>query len=319
MTTKTCDFMTVGLTTLDILGRNIEEIPKTNTTKIIQQIEVVPAGTAAGASMVAAKLGLETALVSTVGQDRQGRFVLEELKHSGVNVDLVDIHDKFPTSQTILAIDKNGQRPHFHALGASMFTSVKDETLAKLSDVKFLHWAAVGSPVLKGANSRDFLVAAKEAGVTTTCDLIVSDKTVIKELKNILPYIDYFLPSAEEALALTDTETLDAAADVFMEMGAKNCLIKWGSKGVYVATPEIRQLVPAFEIKAVDTTSCGDSFCAGFVTGLVKDMPVMDAVKFACATASLVAQGLGTLGILENYEHTLEHSRTCPQKEAESV
>ncbi len=312
---KNCDYLAVGLTTLDILGRNIEQIPQTNATTIIKQIEVIPAGTAAGAAMVAATLGMKSALISSVGKDRQGRFVTEELEAFGVDTTLVDQHDKFPTSQTILTIDKNGQRPNFHALGASVFTQLNEECFSKLEDVKHLHWAAVGSAMLKGAASRDFLAKAREAGAVTTCDLILADKTIVKELKNILPFIDYFLPSMEEALALTGTETPEAAADVLMEMGAKNCLIKWGSKGVYIATPDTRELVPVFEVKAEDTTSCGDSFCAGFATGLSRGMDIREACRFGCAVASLVAQGLGTLGKLQSYEQVLEHVSTCPQKQ----
>ena len=316
---KNCDYMAVGLTTLDILGRNIEEIPKTNTTTIIKQIEVIPAGTAAGAAMIAATLGMKSALISTVGKDRQGRFVTQELEAVGVDTTLVDQHDQFPTSQTILTIDKNGQRPNFHALGASVFTQLSDHCFSKLENVKYLHWAAVGSAMLKGAASRDFLAKAKEAGVITTCDLIVADKTVIKELKNILPFIDYFLPSMEEALSLTGTDNPKDAANALMEMGAKVCLIKWGSKGVYIATPEQHELIPAFEVKVEDTTSCGDSFCAGFVTGLSKGMDIREACRFGCAVASLVAQGLGTIGKLQSYEQALEQVETCPRKKCEAV
>ena len=170
---KNCDYLAVGLTTLDILGRHIEELPKTNATTIIKQIEVIPAGTAAGAAMIAATLGMKAGLISSVGKDRQGRFVIEELNAIGVDTTLVDKHEQFPTSQTILPIDSNGQRPNFHALGAAMFTQLTDECYHKLEDTKVLHWAAVGSAQMKGKKSRAFLEKARELGVITTCDLIV--------------------------------------------------------------------------------------------------------------------------------------------------
>jgi sugar/nucleoside kinase (ribokinase family) len=62
----------------------------------------------------------------------------------------------------------------------------------------------------------------------------------------------------------------------------------------------------------VDTTSCGDSYCAGFIAARDKGLPLIEACRFATATAALVAQGLGTLGKLESFEATLAFMRHAP-------
>jgi sugar/nucleoside kinase (ribokinase family) len=62
-------------------------------------------------------------------------------------------------------------------------------------------------------------------------------------------------------------------------------------------------VVPAVKIdRVVDTTSCGDSFCAGFIAATLRGRPWGQALRFAAATASLVARGPATLGVLESYE-----------------
>ena len=63
------------------------------------------------------------------------------------------------------------------------------------------------------------------------------------------------------------------------------------------------EVVPAVRIdRVVDTTSCGDSFCAGFIAATLRGRPWHQALRFAAATASLVARGPATLGVLESYE-----------------
>ncbi|RYF99254.1 MAG: carbohydrate kinase family protein, partial [Caulobacteraceae bacterium] len=135
-------------------------------------------------------------------------------------------------------------------------------------------------------------------------DLISPQGSAFDELKLLLPFVDYFMPSAAEALALTGTEDLDPAADVFLGLGAKACIIKNGGRGSHVVLQDGRHSLPAYVITPVDTTSCGDSYCAGFIAALSRGWEPLEACRFATATAALVAQGLATLGKLESFEAT---------------
>ncbi|OYW82473.1 MAG: carbohydrate kinase, partial [Hyphomonas sp. 32-62-5] len=73
--------------------------------------------------------------------------------------------------------------------------------------------------------------------------------------------------------------------------------------------------LPAFDITVVDTTTCGDSFCAGFIAGSLKGLSDLDALKFAAATAAMVAQGLATYGKLESFEQVENAVKILPVKE----
>ncbi|HQR91528.1 MAG TPA: PfkB family carbohydrate kinase, partial [Caulobacter sp.] len=141
-------------------------------------------------------------------------------------------------------------------------------------------------------------------GAIVTCDLISPQASALDELKRLAPFIDYFMPSAAEAKALTGQDDLFAAADVFRGLGIGGCLIKNGGQGSVMVLDDIRTTLPAYAITPVDTTSCGDSYCSGFIAALDRGWPPLEAARFATATSALVAQGLATLGKLESFEAT---------------
>jgi sugar/nucleoside kinase (ribokinase family) len=147
------------------------------------------------------------------------------------------------------------------------------------------------------------LEAARAHGALTTSDLIAPGPQASAELRRILPHIDVFMPSAIEARFVTGETDLPRAARMLRDWGAAAVVIKNGEHGAVALDKAGRiDVVPAVAVKQiVDTTSCGDSFCAGFIAATLRGRPWLEALNFAAATASLVAQGPATLGLLESY------------------
>jgi sugar/nucleoside kinase (ribokinase family) len=168
-----------------------------------------------------------------------------------------------------------------------------------------VHYAAIGAFRIDAAARTRFLQTARGVGATITCDLISPGPGARAELAAILPAVDIFMPSLAEARVLTGHSEPEAAAAALRAMGARQCVIKCGAAGVLLDGPDGQQRVPAFDIKVMDTSSCGDAFCAGTVAGLARGWALAEACRFGAATAALVAQGLGTLGRLQNFDHTL--------------
>ncbi len=297
----TVDVLAVGLTTLDIVGVPIDAIPAGEQGVLIEAIEVVPAGTAGGFALVAALLGLKTALVSALGEDRLGRFVRMVYAEHGVDLTLVPSLVGHPTSATILPIDSQGRRPTLHAPGASMFTTITEAAIEAASRARFVHWAAVGGFRIDPAARARLLQAARAGGATITCDLIAPGPNAAAEMAAILPYVDYIMPSLAEARHLTGTADAAQAAEALLALGARRCIIKLGSQGALLAGEGPMRMIPAVQVKVVDTSSCGDAFCAGFVAGLSRGWAPAESCGFAAATAALVAQGLGTTGKLTGF------------------
>jgi sugar/nucleoside kinase (ribokinase family) len=294
----------IGLTTLDVVARAIDALPQGEGTTLIEGIACAPAGTAGGAALIAAKLGMPVKLASAVGDDLIGRFIRMALDEAGVDLTALETLPGLPSSTTVLAVDSAGRRPNFHALGAGMLARPSPAALEAAQSVSFFHYGGIGGPQLDGGGGAALVKAARDAGAIVTCDLISPQASALEEFKRLAPFIDYFLPSAAEAVALTGQHDLFAAADVFRDLGVGGCLIKNGGQGSVIVLDGVRTTLPAYAIKPVDTTSCGDSYCAGFIAALDRGWPPLEAARFATATAALVAQGLATLGKLESFEAT---------------
>lgn len=115
----------------------------------------------------------------------------------------------------------------------------------------------------------------------------------------LLSRVDLITPNEVEAeiltgIPVTSEENAARAADWFFAKGVKEVIITLGDRGVYVATKQRRGRIPAFQVKAVDTTGAGDAFNGGLVTALTEGQTLWEAAVFASALAALSVQKLGT-------------------------
>ncbi len=289
------DAVFVGLTILDVAGRPVKTIPEGGGVAFIEEIRLNPAGTAAGAVMNAAKLGISCATVACLGYDEKADFILAAYQRMGIDCSMVRRTAEAPTSATILTIRPDGQRPALHCRGASDYLIVEDADFDAVCDARFLHHGGTGLlAAMDDGRSARLLAHAKAKGLTTTFDLIAPNDGTVALLRDTLPHVDYFMPSLEEAAFLSGQARPEEAARFFMDMGAKACIFKMGAEGSYTRTADGAFRTPAFKVRVSDTTGCGDSYCGGFVAGLAKGFDLERACRLGSAVSALVATGLGS-------------------------
>ena len=142
---------------------------------------------------------------------------------------------------------------------------------------------------------RDVLAFARERGLITTMDVLSpGDATAWERLQPALAYVQYFLPNEDQLAGLTGTKDLTEAARIVLKQGPEAVLVSRAADGASLVTARQRADLPAFPVRVVDTTGCGDAVNAGFITGLLRGWPIEAASWLAMAAASLVAGGLGS-------------------------
>ncbi len=231
----TFDAVFVGLTILDIAGRPVVAIPPRGGVAFIEQIRLNPAGTAAGANINAAKLGIRTAAVACLGEDEKADFILASYARLGIDCSLIQRTALKETSATILPIRPNGERPALHCRGASDALFVSEAEFDAVLDCRFLHHGGSGllAAMDQGQSAR-LLQAAKARGITTSFDLIAPNEHTLELLRPLLPSVDYFMPSLEEAAFLSGETQPEAIARFFFALGVGTCILKDGENGSWL-------------------------------------------------------------------------------------
>ena len=92
---------------------------------------------------------------------------------------------------------------------------------------------------------------------------------------------------------ITDEASACEAAKVISDMGVKCIIITLGSKGAFVYADSVTQMIPAFKVKAVDTTAAGDVFNGALTVALAENKTLEDSVRFACKASAIAVTRIG--------------------------
>ncbi len=239
-----------------------------------QTVEAGPAvfstgGAVSNTGLALNRLGISTGLMGKVGPDLFGQAILHILEShgSGFSDGMVVVPDE-SSSYSIIISPPNADRMLIHAPGCNATFGADDIRYETLEPVRLFHF---GYPPLMermyindGAELATIFRRVKAMGITTTLDLSMPDPNSAAGradwhaiLSATLPYVDVFLPSAEEILLMLHRELFDHYAanalisrpldqmepelfselgQTLLEMGTKIVVLKAGDRGVYLRT-----------------------------------------------------------------------------------
>jgi sugar/nucleoside kinase (ribokinase family) len=117
--------------------------------------------------------------------------------------------------------------------------------------------------------------------------------------------VDLFFTNEDEARMLTGSDDPKTVAMTLRDYGASSIVLKRGAKGCVVFHENAVWEVPAFEVRAIDTTGAGDCFAGAFLASLQRDLPMPDAALVANAVGALNVQSIGGTSGLRSWEETV--------------
>lgn len=301
----------VGILVADVIVEPVMRYPEKGILEPVNSITMHNGGNAMTASINLRKLGVESSMVGMVGNDMFGEFLKGRLEQAGVETSGLKISSQTQTSASVLMIDKTGERSFFHCTGTNAVLSESDINYDAVAacDAVFV----TGSFLMDNFDGEEtmlFLKRCKEMGKTTFLDVCWDAKGQWGKLLDMsMPYIDYFMPSIDEAVCIAGKEDPEEIADVFVSKGVKNVIIKLGSKGSYLrkeGETAGKIFKPFYIENPVDTTGAGDSFCSGFLAAYARGNSEEDCMVFANAVGAHCVTAKGATTGIKSYEETME-------------
>ncbi|MBQ9963944.1 MAG: carbohydrate kinase family protein [Clostridia bacterium] len=299
----------IGSVTTDILVKPADAIPAPGVLQYVDNVQMLVGGCASNAAMDMAIMGIPSELLCLVGEDNFGNFVKMSASQKGVGIAGVRTRAGVPTTGSVVCIGSTGERSFLYSPGSTSEFTLEDVDDAVLDtcDIVFVAGAMLltkfdGEPCAK------LMKRMQEAGKFTVMDTAWDSEGVwLPKIEAVLPYLDLFMPSYDEAVKLTGEEDPNRIADFFFDKGVKTVIIKLGSKGALIceSRTERYELSTYRSVKPVDTTGAGDSFCAGFLSGLSMGWNYRKSGQFANAVGTHCIMAIGANGAISKVDDIL--------------
>jgi len=271
----------------------------------VEQVKVIPGGSASNTIIGLSKLGGKARFVCKVGNDDLGDTYSFSLYNSGVEGYIRK--STTPTGRVLSAVTPDAQRTMFTYLGASAELVTTEISDVPFRDAKVLYlegYLAYNPSILlhcvRMAKDNDLEVVfdCGSFGVVNDCRFIIDE--LIKE-----GFIDILIANEDEARALTKVE--EDLACMEMAKMAKIAVVKIGKKGSLICNGSneiIRIGTP--NVTAIDTTGAGDLWASGFLYGYLNGWPLEKCGELASVVAAEVVQVMGPVIPESGYERLIK-------------
>lgn len=264
---------------------------------------VYPGGKGANQAAAAARLARTCQLVGQVGaSDAFGDEVLGHARACGVDTSLVSRHPTAATGQAYVLLQPGGENSIIVVGGANQLWPEGAQVLGAgaAEAISLASCLLLQREVPERVNVAA-AAAARAAGVPVVLDMGGADGGASAELLALCTCVSpnetelarmTGLPTDDDALVLAAARALTAGggvAEVVVKLGARGC-VRVGADG---AEPLWQEAFPVARV--VDTTGAGDAFTAAYAVACAEGRGAADALRFACAAASLAVQSQGAM------------------------
>ncbi len=269
--------------------------------------DLLPSGkVAGGAPMNVAfhlhNLGMSSAMISQVGDDKLGEELLNFLKNHGIKTELIGINETFPTSTVKVYLDEHGS-PSYEIVEPVAWDYITINNTQKKA-VETADALVFGSLASRTDRSKRTLM---ELAVLAKCRILdVNLRAPFYNqliIEGLLQVSDIVKLSEEELATITkwywghlsEKEGLVFLRDKF---DIKTIILTKGGEGAFCLHQDQYFEQSIYPVKVIDTIGSGDAFLSGFIKKMFDGADVQDCLRFAAALGALVASSKGATPII---------------------
>jgi ribokinase len=277
----------VGSANLDLVAV-VENFPGVGATVTGTDFQIHPGGKGANQAVAVARLGYPVRMIGKLGSDAFGAQLEKHLLSAGVDTAGLT-RTEGASGVALIVVSKKGENSIVVTPGANAKVSprVIEDNLSMIRNAGLV-LAQLEIP-LETVECLGMICAREQV------PLILDPAPATKLPPALLECVTWFTPNeSEAAFYLNDGDSRAATlsppqiAEELLGKGCINVVLKMGVRGVYLATQGRHgEFVPAFPVKAIDTTAAGDAFNGAFAVGLMQKKSPRESASFAAAVAAI--------------------------------
>ena len=323
------DLITMGRATIDLYAQDIG-VPFEKIKSFAAYVGGSPTNIAVGAR----RLGLDVALISGVGEDPVGDFVLAFLSEEQIDTEFITRKPTARTGAALLGIERPDLTPlvYYRDNAADIQLTIDDVKAAPLAECKAFEFAGTNLSQEPSRSATLFAVElAKSAGASVIMDLdLRADqwgdvRAFGLMVRSVLPLVDIAIGTEEEIKAavlesaeqLTITHSqvtapeisgdLDTALLALLERGLEALVVKHGSKGSSVHLQGGEGIhAPGFSVEVYNVLGAGDAFASGLIYGRLKGWDWYRAARMGNACGAIIVTRHGCANFMPYENEALE-------------
>lgn len=278
------DILVIGSINADLVF-DTERRPEPGETVLGNSFITVPGGKGANQAVAAARLGAKVGFIGCVGEDTNGKSMLENLRSQGVDTKGIRILEGVSTGV------------------AGIILSQGENSIIVISGANHLLTKEIIDEKMELILASKLILLQLEIPVPTVEYVIdICSKNGIPVILNPAPAADIGMETINKASFITPNESElkllfgDSLIDELLKQNPNKLILTQGKNGASYHDGERLVQVKGHPVKAVDTTGAGDTFNGALAVGIVEGMELKRAVDFANKAAAISVTKLGAQG-----------------------
>lgn len=283
----------VGSINIDMVY-HLKEHLKIGETVFVDGYQVLDGGKGANQAVMLAALNDEVVMLGCVGDDAFGRRAISNLHEKNVCTEYIQIKKGYTGLAIIQVV--NGDNSIVVVPGENLHLEKKeiDDFLNKNSDIEIL--------VCQLEINFDAIEYLINECSKRNIKVVLNPAPALKLNQGLIDKVSYLIPNETEFSVIFPSRDMYDAVEFYKG----KLVVTLGSQGVLFYNGEKAEIVPAEKINVVDTTGAGDSFVAGFTTGIIRKYSLKEAVQLGIKVASITCQVLGAQSAHKIVKEVLE-------------
>jgi len=332
-TEKKIDILSMGRSSIDLYSNNIGS-PFVD----INEFSAFVGGCPTNISVGTRRLGIHSALLTGVGDDPVGDFILSFLNKEKVNTNYISRKIGKRSSAVILGIEPPDKFPlvYYREDCADINITISDVKNTPLEECKSLLISGTG--LSKEPSRSATIFAAEQAslmGVKVFLDIdFRADQwpdlqTFGTTLRSVLSYVDIIIGTSEEVKAAAYTgggeakiehsqvneskieADLDESIKSILSKGSKVLLLKSGTEGCYIHYSDSKSTVhaPGYPVEVINTLGAGDAFASGLIYGILTGWSLYKSARLGNACGAILVTKQGCANFMPTLDEVMDFTK----------